>query len=77
MKQRKYRKYGRVWEVLNNTKGIFYIGAKRKGYQDAVLDRLGTSTERADMQAALDRWSKRNGAVEVIAKGEMKQGLLI
>lgn len=74
---KQYRKYGRMWSVKKADCGSYYIGAPRRGYPDAVLNRLGTSKEKSEMETILQRWAKKNGAVEVVPKGAMTQGKLV
>jgi len=60
---KKYRKWGKVWEVFQSSgTGSWYAGCKRRGYSDAVLDKLGTAPSCDAMQVKLDVWARRNGA---------------
>lgn len=67
---KKYRHWGKVWEVLQSpATGSWYGGYRRVGFGDSVLDKIGTADSCDEMQDKLDAWARRNGARPVLPAG--------
>ncbi len=64
----KYACYGRVFEVREARPGVWHADGRKRGIHPYVLDRIGTSHSREEMQRQLDRWADNMGLLPLETK---------